>query len=1135
MKLMLVLIFTVGILTSFGEGYSQTTKLSLDLKNSSIESVLTYIENHTEYSFMYDNKKIDVTPTVDITAKDQTVADILVQIFDNVVDFQVIGKHIILTPKVSESSSVAQQKKTVSGKVTDSSGGQLQGVTVVVKGTSQGTITDANGNYTLLNVASDASLLFSFVGMKTQDVPVAGKSTINMVLTEETLGIDEVVVIGYGTMKKSDLTGAVVSVSSETIKKSMSTSLEQALQGNTAGVVVTQNSGQPGGGVSVRIRGINSITQGNEPLYVIDGVPISADFGADLGGNPLASINTSDIESMEVLKDASSAAIYGSRAANGVILITTRKGVRGKTKLTLDMSTGWQKIEKKLDMMNLREYAIFDNARSKVMGIDGQPGLSNPSALGAGTDWQSSIFRTAPMTKYQFGLSSGDEKTIYSLSLGYLDQDGIMIGSGFKRYSGHLNFENQSTKWLKTGANVMFNITKENINSTYFNPTLLTQGSLLITALNMTPDVPIKNPDGTWGGYTEEQMLRAGSTAFIDPNPVGLMKILKNDIIRNTLVGKVYADITIIKGLTFRNEFGGTTSNSTYDQFVPTYTFGVKENPNNLAYHQKSNSFNWNMNSYLTYNKDFGEGTNMTLLAAHEAYLSQYENLSASTPNLQTNYINNVLLGDITKVSLGDYTGNESLESYFGRLLFTLKDKYILTATLRTDGSSKFGPKNRWGNFPSAALAWKVSNEPFLKNISTIDNLKLRLSYGLVGNSSIPAGAFIPGLLATTTHWGIGYRNDNMPNTEVKWESTKSTDIGIDLNMFKNRIEFIFDAYIKNTDNLLLPLPLPLYSGTTGFIATGSPYVNIGKLQNKGFDFTISTVNVSSEFSWKTSFNFSLNRNKVTKLNSQNGVIDNSLGSGFTRTAVGQPIGLFYGYVNQGILKTGTDVLNAALPAGVPISEGTGAWVGDLKFKDINKDGVIDGNDRTYIGDPNPKFSAGITNSFSYKGFELSVFITGVFGNKIYNDLKNNIGGPRKYNTGLKSIANFAQPTLIDPSGPATIENATLANPGTNMFRAKSDYEDFNFETSDFWVEDGSYIRVKNILLAYDLPRNTLDKLHLANFRIYGSIQNALTFTKYTGYDPEIGSLNGNMLISGIDSGRYPSSRTFTLGISVNF
>ncbi|MDD3894796.1 MAG: SusC/RagA family TonB-linked outer membrane protein, partial [Syntrophomonadaceae bacterium] len=522
-------------------------------------------------------------------------------------------------------------------------------------------------------------------------------------------------------------------------------------------------------------------------------------------------------------------------------------------------------------------------------------------------------------------------------------------------------------------------------------------------------------------------------------------------------------------------------------------------------------------------------------MAAHESYLNQYQFMSASTPNLPTDYINNITLGDVTKVKLGDYKVNDALESYFGRMVLTLKDKYILTATMRTDGSSKFSPANRWGSFPSAAAAWKISNEPFLKRIEAIDNLKLRLSYGLVGNSNIPAGVFIPGLSTTVTHWGIGFLTGNMPNLDVKWESTTSVDLGIDLNLFNNRLEFIFDTYIKKTDNLLLPLSLPMYSGTTGTGAVTSPYVNIGQLENKGFDFTLNTVNISSGFSWRTSFTFSFNRNKVLKLNTQNGVIDQTLGNGYTRTANGQPIGMFYGYETDGIFKTGAEVTSSALPARLPIDKGAGVWVGDVKFKNLNGDAVIDEKDRTFIGNPNPKWSAGLTNSFSYKGIDLSVFITGVFGNKIYNNLKNSNGGPRKYNTGFTSIADFAKPTLIDPSKPETIDNAKLANPEATMFRAKSNFNDINFQTSDFWVEDGSYLRVKNIVIGYRLPRNFTARMHIENLRIYGSIQNALTFTKYSGYDPEIGSLGGNMLLSGIDYGRYPSSRTFTIGINVNF
>jgi TonB-dependent starch-binding outer membrane protein SusC len=1120
---------TICIIQISANGFSQSQKISVNVKNYPLEKVFQEIEKQTKFRFLYRMENVEKV-TVDLSANNSTLEQILDKLLNNRnITYRILENNLIVITPVE-----SLQNKKITGTIKDATNGDpLPGVNITVEGTTIGVVSDAEGRYTIEVPSSSSILVFSFVGYNTEKLELGGRNTLDVQLVVDVTKLEEVVVVGYGTMKKSDLTGAVVSVSSEDIKKSMSTSLDQSLQGRAAGVSVIQNSGQPGGGVSVSIRGINSLTQGNEPLYVIDGVPISSNFGAGVGGNMLSTINPVDIVSMEVLKDASSAAIYGSRAANGVILITTRKGEKGKTKVNYDASMGWQKVAKKLDMLNLREYAQFDNDRSTALGFIGQPALKNPSILGEGTDWQDAIFKTAPISSHQLSVSGGNEKTVYSLSFGYLNQDGIIIGSNFKRYSGRLNVENNTTNWLKIGANIMVSQANEDVNATYWNGTLTTLGSTLITALNMTPDVPLKNPDGSWGGYTDEQMKRAGSTAFIDPNPAFLSSILKNDIKKSSVVGRVYAEISLMKGLTLRNEFGGTSTFAVYDQFVPTYTNGIKVNPNNLAFHQASNAYNWTLNSYLTFNKSFGTGTNLTVMAAHESYLNQSQLLSASTPNLPSNYVNNVNLGDMTKVKLSDYVGNDALESYFGRMVFSWKDKYLLTTTLRTDGSSKFGPNNKWGTFPSAALGWKISNEPFFKNVRVVDNLKLRLSYGSVGNSSIPLGTYISALSTTVTHWGTGFLNGNINNPNVQWESTTSEDIGIDLNMFKNRIEFIFDAYIKETDNLLLPLALPRYSGTTGNGSISTPYVNIGKLENKGLDFTLSTINITSPLTWKTSFTFSLNRNKVKKLNSENGVYDNSLDYAFTRTAIGQPVGQFYGYQTDGLFKTGEEVTNSALPTGTPINEGAGVWVGDIKFRNLNSDNVIDEKDRAYIGNPNPKWTAGLTNSFSYKGVELSIFITGVYGNKIYNTLRNRLGAPKKYQTGLREIGNFAKITLIDPSKPRTIDNVKLENPGTTVFRVRGDYNSFDTNTSDYWVEDGSYLRVKNIVLSYNLPGSLTDKIHVENVRVYGSIQNALTFTKYSGYDPEIGG--GNVMLNGIDFARYPSARTFTVGINVNF
>lgn len=720
------------------------------------------------------------------------------------------------------------QERTVTGVVTSGTDGEaLIGVSVQVKERPQvGTITDFEGRYSL-QARSNETIVFSYIGFKSQEVK-ASKTVVNVELEEDSEILDEVVVVGYGTMKRSDLTGSVVSVGEDEIKQSIVTSLDQALQSKAAGVSVTQNSGTPGGGISVSIRGINSLN-GNEPLYVIDGVAISGNN--DSNSSVLSSINPSDVVSMEILKDASATAIYGSRASNGVVLITTKQGQAGKTRITYEGYYGLQQLPKKLGVMNLREYAEYQNLRAEVIGFGERAEFADISLLGEGTDWQGEIFQNASMHNHQLNISGGNDNVKYSLSAGYLQQEGIAIGSDFERFSARVNMDNKITKWLSTGLRASVAQTTQN--------NTIDSGNIIRTAIEQLPDTPARNPDGSWGAQAENMY----GTYFSNPVAEALMRENYNRGLQ--MYVDFFADVTLWKGLVFRAEYAGNYYyNNTY-QYTPSYDYGhyVQSSTGSRG---ANNGSNWTLKTYLTYNGTFGKH-NISVMAGHEAQENSYETLYASRDNYLFNTIHELNMGDSSTAKNSSGRGSSAIESYYGRLNYGYDDRYLATFTVRGDGSSSFGPANRWGVFPSMALAWKINNEKFLKDVKWLNNLKLRLGWGLVGNQSASSYAYGVTMASAASIWGTGFYAGNYPNDKLKWEETKAWNAGIDLNLFDNRVEFIFDTYLKNTDNLLMQASLPSY--VTGII--NSPWVNAGAMENKGAEFTLNTVNISKkDFTW---------------------------------------------------------------------------------------------------------------------------------------------------------------------------------------------------------------------------------------------------------------------------------------------
>lgn len=1041
------------------------------------------------------------------------------------------------------------QNVNVFGTVTDEgTGEEVIGATVKVKGATGGVITDFDGKYKI-SCQVGQTLEFSFVGYKTKSVKVTKAGQLNVVISEDANMLDQVVVVGYGVMKRSDLTGSVASIDEKAIKQGVNTSIEQAMQGRIAGVAVTQNSGAPGGGISVQIRGINSLS-GNEPLYVIDGVAMSGQ--TDGNSSVLSTLNPSDITSLEVLKDASATAIYGSRASNGVVLITTKRGQEGKPKVTYEGMMGWQSLPKHLEMMNLKQYAQFYNARAALWGWGALEQYKDVSLLTDGTDWQNELFQTAFIHQHQVGVNGGTKEMNYNLSGGYLDQDGIGIGSGFNRASFRANFETSVNNWLKVGANGYYARTKQVIT--------FDDANVIQDAISMTPDVAARNADGSYDSGAENEYNYT-------ENPLFKAQQIDNHNVKSQLDFNLYGTITPIKNLVLRVEYGGSFSWGDSYYFRPTYTYGSSnQKVESLGQRVSSTSKYQNFKQYATYDIDPIKNNHLQIMLGHESQWGDWANLTASRKGYISDAIHSLNVGDATTATNGEAGSEWSIESYFGRLNYNLLDRYLLTATLRADGSSSFGPNNRWGWFPSVAAAWRINQEPFMKDVKWLSNAKLRVGWGLVGNQSAGSFAYGVAMSSVPTAWGNGYFAGNYANPDLKWESTNAWNVGIDLSFFNNRIEFIIDAYYKNTDNLLMYSVLPTYlideEGYNYYFGIKPPYVNAGAIRNKGIEFTLNTVNISNkDLQWRTSATMSFNRNKLTKLNSDDSSLQGRIGSNtYTMSEIGGPVGRFYGYNVIGMYTNEDDFYQkdpdgnfmidkngSRIPVARPVdSDGNlydikqnGIWVGDYIYEDIDGDGKITESDRTYIGNPNPKFTFGLNNTITYKDFELSFFLSGSYGNDVYNVLRQTKTDPKGWGNKMAYVADCAHIAMKDPEGSMSdISNVYISNAGSAAcwrIEPSGGGQNTNNRVSSTFVEDGSYIRLKSLSLAWNIPNRWISKIGLGWCQVYANVQNLFTITGYDGYDPEVGAMGQSVILQGLDNGRYPSQRIWNFGVKLNF
>lgn len=1043
------------------------------------------------------------------------------------------------------------QTHVVTGTITDEGNGPMPGVNVIVKGTTIGTSTDGNGEFSI-EAGDDQILVISFIGYATQEIRVGAQTKIDVKLLEDVATLGEVVVVGYGTQEKRDLTGAISSVSGENLRTMVTASVDQALLGKVAGVQVTQNSGQPGGAVSVRIRGTSSLSGSNEPLYVIDGVRMGGgaqgitgfDWQGGAGGqqagavNVLATLNANDIERIDVLKDASATAIYGSQASNGVVIITTKRGKKGEAKVTYNGFYAIQQVYKTFDLMDLPQYADYNNEVAAEIGGAPDPRFADPSLLGPGTDWQAAIFQLAPMQSHTITATGGTEATTYMISGGYFQQEGIIIGSEFNRFNVRANVETELKDWLTVGTTLSLSRKDETI-------TLQDGGDGVISqAAQMAPHIPVRNFDGTFAGPEQ-----GNSSANIGSNPVGLALLRNNTVLNNQVMTNTYLNFKILEGLNLRSELSVNYNNTTNIAFQPTYEWGQISNPTSRLSNSLSQGFFWSWSNYATYNKTFGSH-DFTFMAGTEALKSQYDGFTAYKFNVP-NDIPVMNQGDqATELNTG-YKGWNSLASYMARVNYSFGDRYLVTATIRRDGSSRFGPGNRWGWFPSASLGWRISEESFMPESDVLSNLKLRFGWGLVGNQEIGEYRFGSALTTEITGFGQGVRNSAYSNPLLKWESTEMLNVGIDVELFRGRAELIAEAYLKSTDDLLLQVTLPGTFGTR----VGGPYANIGQMENKGVEVTLNTVNIdANKFKWTTSANVSINRNEVTKL------VGNDLTralywyTGFqtaTRTTVGRPVGQFYGYVMDGIFTTkeeieghATQVLDPdtdteADPGGQNLIErSTGVWLGDVKWRDLNYDGVINEDDQTFIGDPNPDWTFGFSNAFTYGPFTLDVNVIGSIGGDILNYSRaRNEQMYYRFDNQSASVANRARTELIDPVNGDfnNIDDVRLVNPDTNIPRFDNGTENQNFYMSSRWIEDGTYVRIQNLKLAYALPASLTKALRIGRLQVYANVQNLATFTNYSGLDPQIGAFNQDALYQSVDMGRYPLPRVYTLGVDIDF
>lgn len=1009
-------------------------------------------------------------------------------------------------------ASAVLAQRNITGSVTDQGKEPLIGATVLVAGTSVGTVTDVNGEFSLSVPAGQTSLLVSYTGYSTLKVELTAASRYDIMLETDVVALSDIVVVGYGTASRKELTGSVAKVSGEAISRLPVTGLDQALQGQAAGVQVTSASGTPGASVSVRVRGPSSISAGNQPLYVVDGIPINTGSYSQIGVggqqvNALADLNPADIESIEVLKDAAAAAIYGSRASNGVVLVTTKRGKAQKTQISLNTYRGNQEVWRQIDPATGPEYVAYvqEAVRNRftpttlpsavgLRNLDGDP-ASYPS-----TNWFDEIFRTAPISQTDLNFSGGNERTKFFVSGSYFDQEGTVLGSGFDRYSFRMNLDNLVSDKFKIGVSTGFSRSNsnriQNDNNIY---------GVLSTALLLGSHIPVYNADGTYG---------RDQNASIE-NPVANALEPTYNVFSNRLLTNIYGELSILEGLSFRTSFSVDYLSLRDDRFIPA-THIQAAGVNGTGEQGMSSDLNLVNENYFTYRKSFGD-LNFDALVGASFQNSQYEDFFGRGQNFPGKTIRELAAASVKQTVTSSKT-EWGLNSYFSRFNFNWQQKYFISASVRADGSSRFGANNRWGVFPAVSGAWRLSQENFLRDNSLISELKLKASWGIRGNQNI--GNFASrALISPGANYlqRAGLAPSQLGNPNLSWEEREDIDLGLELGLFNDRVVLNVEAYQGTTNELLLSRPLVGASGYTGITE------NIGSVQNRGIDISLNTVNVeTSKVTWSTNFNLSFFKNEVLALAGA------PFAAGFASwVEEGQALGAFRGFRTVRLFQTQAEIdeLNARAREltgnNNAVYQSTLTRPGDIMFEDLNGDGRITADDQTILGTANPDFYGGITNNISAYGFDLSFFFQFSVGNFVFNNT-------RAFSEGMNSIFGQA----------GTISNRwTPDNQTTDVRYPRAVFQDpnNNRRVSDRFVEDASYLRLKNLSLGYNIPGNVMSKIGMTKGRIYVSGQNLLTFTNYSGFDPEISTFGETNTAPGTDFLTFPQARTMIVGLNLGF
>lgn len=1097
----------VGILTSaqllfadpaLSQNYEKTV-ISLDYTNAHYKTVFHAIEKKANVVIMFEYTETLKKARTSIFAKNRTVAEILDQLLSpRNIKWTIRGNVIMLYQAKQSNSKLTTifdptpsfpmkmiPDKEITGRVIDSvTNAPLPGVTIQIKGTTKGTTTDESGNFSL-SLPNNATLIISDLGYDTKEITVGKEKKINISLAPATTGLNQVVVVGYGTTKKKDLTGSVAQIDNKNLQTVPVYNIGEALEGRASGVNVINNSGQPGSRIQIRIRGGNSMIGSNDPLYVVDGFPLT-------GG--INFLNPADIESIDILKDASATAIYGARGANGVVIITTKRGRKGeKNAISINSYYGVQQVAKKYHVLDAKQYATVVNEWMKNGGE--QPFFNVDEIKNPGTNWQDAIFRTAPIQNHTLTFSGSSEKTNYSLSGNYFKQDGIIINSGVQKGSFRLNLDHEIKNWLDLAVNLNLSRRENNSvpvdNGTYGN-------TILTGALSAPPTLPIYDDNGLPTQFDQIYSFTAESQR----NPMIWKSPYKNQSKANTALLNSALNFKLTKELSFKTRVGLEYENSSSNSFNPIIF------PNDRGGASSSNTY-WNSllnENILTYNKTFHDHQLLNIIGGftYQTYLAKSSGISVS--GFSNNITEDYNLGSAETINPPSSSLSQwKLASWLGRANYSVNDKYYITASIRSDGSSRFGEENKWGFFPSGALAWRISKEPFMQNISFINDLKLRTSYGLTGNTALSPYQSLDRLSSVKYIYGnhtenVGYAPSGISNSQLKWETTNEFDIGFDVSMINNRISLTADYYNKHTHDLLASVPLP---PSMGF---GSMLRNIGEIENQGIEVSVKADILTKGFKWSSSAQISSNKNRVLKIAGGSDIIASGASTGLPGmniARVGEPLGAFYGYLEDGLDENGY-----------------------IKYVDVNKDGVINPSDRIILGNPYPDFYFGYNSTFSYKNFELNLFLQGSYGNDI------------SFRTAFTNLNSFQRGTnqFEDLIG----NYWTVENPNPHAKYPKISKESA-LRPSDRFIENGSYMRVKSLELAYNILPKKVGIPWFTNARIYVKATNLLTFTNYPGLDPEVNTAGNDSqniesrLQIGIDENGYPNARVIGGGLQLSF